>query len=512
MADPNYRGYNDPGMAKAFDDLAKVFAPPTPQEILAGAKAQETRQKMQALSDFYKAANDPSYDPRRIDLMGIGAGLFTPTTGFGARDMHDVTQRRGQDLTLQGTKYSADASAGAARYGHDLTYKARTYDTDVTARTSRENNTADNTRAVTTSLLTPVQQGATRFVPPDVASLYKVPETQSGMVELQPGQKAFTPDASGKPGAGGTLQGNPKPLNDSEMKALIIGTMPKEQQEAIAFGATPVETAPDATGTLKPMTRPQVLAGGKPAIDNTHAKQIFNYKAPDGRSGTATLDGTGSPIDATTRQPLPQGTQLQAPSGVQSKDPLGATTANVTEANRKAAQLDVMGRSLDGYETLLKNNPGIVGIPGAVRGAAQNAVSVVEEFSSAFGKLSPMAKLTEDQVKNYAAQIGAVSRDPAIQAARIAEADLAYKWAQMQNPTGEVSRQAFERALDAVTGGTLRNNQSALEAIAAMRQAIERERGGVEALRRGGNPGPAQNGGAQTIQTPHGNVTIQRVQ
>lgn len=499
MADnPYYRPYNDPSIAKGFDELAKVFAPPTAQDVYAAARAQAERQKMQGVAEMYKLAQDPNAQLQGMDKWGVATGTFAPNQSTYAVDQGNATKRRGDDLQLQGTLGSANIAAGAARYGADRNYAAHVYNTDVTARTSTANNAADNKTKLDLGMIAPVSKDATRFVPPDIASMYKTPKTQVGVVSAQQGEKNYLPD-------GRMLEGAPKPLTEEQVKATILGRQPQAVLDAIVFGSTPVENVPGPDGKLVPKTRPQVLAGGTAAVDRTHAQQMFNYRTTDGRSGAATIGPDGAPADAATGEKLPQGTILQHPSGVQNKDGLGATTANVTEANRKAAGLDVFDRALNDYEKLLRSNKGVVGLPGTVMGAAQNAVSVAQEFGQAFGNLSPMAKLGEEQVRQYAAAVGANSRNPAIAQARVLEADLAYKWAQMQNPTGEVSRQAFERALETITGGALRNNDSALEAISGMRQAIGRERQGVSSLRApSGTPAP-QGGppaGAPTAVNP----------
>lgn len=436
---PYYRGYNDSGLGEGFDNLAKIFAPPTLQDMYAGAKAQETRQKIQGLQQLYQMAQDPNFDQSKFDRMGAASGQWNPTQGYYAIDTRAGVDRRGQDIT---------------------------------AATSIANNYADNDRALQVALMAPTPKDAVVTRPPATAKRYGVPEQSIGIVAAQPGEKNFLPD-------GRVLEGNPKPLTDAEMKAKILGTMPPDQQAAVAFGNTPVE---NVNGV--PKTRPQVLEGGVAPVDNTHAAQVFNYKTPDGRTGSARFDPTTqSFVDSQTKQALPPGIMLQAPSGVQNQNGLGPTTANATDANKRAAQIAEALQAIDAYAAHLKNNPGVVGIPGAIRGTAQNALSVVQEFASAFGNVAPDAKIGADQAKALAARIGADHRDPAIAQARVMQLDLAYKLAQHENPTGEVSRQALERALETVAGGTLHNNESALESLQALRDIVARGQVGVDKLR-----------------------------
>lgn len=516
MAGPYERGYNDPAIAKSFDNLAKMYAPPSATDVYAGAKAQEVRQKMEGIARLYGI--DPSTNPTGYDQAGVAAGLYAPTQGFGARNMGDETKRFGIGVESGDRRRGQDLESGDRRYNVDQRTISDRYQVDEGNKTKIATTGMEQRGQTDRTMLGPVAKDATRFVPPDIAEMYKVPQQQTGIVAAQPGEKNFVPGPTGAPGAGPVLEGNPKPKTEAEVKGGIIAGLSPEEQRAVGFGSTPLETSKD---TGKPISRPDALATGTAVVDRTHAAQVFNYRTGDGKIGTARLDpATNAPVDSVTDQPLPQGSILQAPSGVQNQNGLGPTTANTTAANQKSAQLDVMDQTLNAYEHLVRNNPGVVGIPGAVRGAAQNAVSVVDEFAGSFGNIDPNVKVTADQVKAIAGHI-TQGRDPAIQQARVLEADLAYKLAQAQNPTGEVSRQAFERALDVVAGGTLRNNQTAIESIGALRDMVKRERSGVASLRAPGGAAPGaapQQGvapapaGPKVYDTPAGKVTVTPVQ
>lgn len=508
MADPyspvRVRGFGDPGLNQGFGNLAKMFAPPSIQDQYASTKSAEVRQKMGGIAELYRRAADPNATKEDLDRWGAVTNMWSPTSGFGARDMHDATQRRGQDISDATNRYGIGVASSDRRYGINVGSADTRRGQDMDSADKRRGQDVNAQTHVTTTLLSPVAKDAIRYVPPDIASLYKVDPMQPGVVAAQPGEKNYMPD-------GRVLEGGPKPLTKSEVEGKIIQSLTPAEQRAIGFGSTPVEVTRDpTTGKPTPMTRPQMLDTGAVPVPDKNA-QVFNYRTPQGSAGTAVFDPAANGlVDSQTRQPLPQGAQVQAPSGVQNKEGLGPTTANQTEANRIGAGLDVMEQTLTAYKDLLAKNPGIVGVPGSIRGAAQNAVSVLQEFGAAFGNLAPEARVTADQAQAIAARIGAGSRDPAIAQARVMQADLAYKWAQMQNPSGEVSRQAFERALDAISGGSLANNASALEAVDAIQQTLGRERQRVTSLRQPGAmpPGPPNAPGVQTIQTPNGPVTI----
>lgn len=489
-------GFNNPQLGRAFGNIASIFAPPNPQELYAYARAAESRQKTQRAADLWEKARDPNFDQSLFDRLNIAAGNYAPSSGYFSVGLKDATDRRGQDITSADRRYGIGVESADRRRGQDIQSGDSRYNTDAVARTAITTTGIRERGDTERRLLEPVGEGQTRFLPPSIASAWALPAQQSGVVKLNQGQKAVLPN-------GNEVQGNAKPLTDAEYKAIILGGMSPKQQQAIASGNTPVETVLGPDGKPRTMTRPEMIESGTPAAPKPG--NVYNWKG-----GTAVMGPDGKLVDTQTGQVLPPGEGVQAPSGVQSKDPLGATTANVTEANRKAANLQVMGQALSAYKNLLQNNPGIVGIPGAVRGAAQNVVSVAQEFGQAFGNLAPDAKIGADQVAQIAGQL-TQGRDPAIAQLRVMQADLAYKWAQMQNPSGEVSRQAFERALETLSGGTLANNQSALEAVTAIEQALAREQAAVAALRNPGagpQPGPPNAPGVQTIQTPAGPVTI----
>jgi len=506
MADPyapvRVRGFGDPGLNQGFGNLAKMFAPPSIQDQYASSKAAEVRQKMGGIAELYRLAADPNAQPGDLDRWGAVTNTWSPTSGFVARDMHDATTRRGQDVKDATDRYGIGVASSDRRYAVNVGSADTRRGQDLDDTTKRRGQDINANTQVTTTLLSPVAKDSTRFVPPDIATLYKLPPLQSGVVAAAPGEKNYMPD-------GRVLEGGVKPLTETEEKAKIIAQLSPEERRAIGFGTTPVEVTRDpTTGKPTPMTRPQMLDTGAVPVPDKSA-QVFNYRTPTGAAGTAVFDPTANGlVDSQTRQPLPQGAQVQAPSGVQNKEGLGPTTANQTTANNKAAGLDVMERTLEAYKTLIANNPGIVGVPGALRGTAQNAVSVLQEFGQAFGNIAPEARVTADQAAALAQHIGAGSRDPAIAQARVMQADLAYKWAQMQNPTGEVSRQAFERALEVITGGTLANNKSALEAIEAMQQAVARERQGVASLRNPGGSAPRPGIGPRVLNLPDGRGTV----
>jgi hypothetical protein len=210
--------FNDPAIAQAVGGIAEMFAPPSAQDQYAAVKTAETQQKMTALAEMYRAANDPNISREQRENAAIAFGTYAPNQSFYAVDQGNLT--------------------------------------------SRQNNTADNTTKITTTgmqeqgqttraMLEPVAAGATRFVPPDVASMFKVDDLQRGNVVLSPGETATLP---GQNGVGGmTLAGAPKPLTAEEVKGSIIAGLSPEEQRAVGIGNTPVQNVvgPDGKPVIK---------------------------------------------------------------------------------------------------------------------------------------------------------------------------------------------------------------------------------------------------------------------
>ncbi|MBI2240288.1 MAG: hypothetical protein HYU59_05730 [Magnetospirillum gryphiswaldense] len=442
------RPYNlteDPHFAQGINTLAKMFAPPSAQEVYAGAKAQETRQKVGMLADLYKLAKDPDFDQSRFDRVGAASGQWTPNQGYYAVDQHNAT--------------------------------------------SRANNTADNARALEQTdreqfgqtertLLGPVSAGATRFVPPSIAGMYGLPEQQVGVISASQGEKVVTPD-------GRTVMGAPKPLTKSEVEGRILAGLPDDIKRAVAIGGTPVESVvgPDN----KPVIKFRADAVDMQPYDKpSGSPNTTNYRSPDGKTGTAVYDPILGWKDTQTGAALPQGAQtfdLKA-QGTLAEVGLAPTTANNTSANNQAAEVTRMLNMLDTYEGLIDQNPGVVGLPGAIRGAAQNAVAAGTDFARAFGDKAPEVNETLMSIKTGLQGVAPEYFDQSIPEAQFLQGALAYGLARTENPSGEVSRQAFERAMERVQGGgMLANNQSTKAQIGAFRKVLQTQLQGIDVLR-----------------------------
>jgi len=234
------RYYNDPQIGQAFSNLASVFAPPSGSDLAGYAAAGAKKAEAQRLADLFNYAQSPEFNQSTFDRLGQASGQWSPSNGY--------------------------------------------YGVDVGARTSRENNAADNARAlqanaadnaraleqtkltntkdITTSMLAPVGQGATRIVPPSIASMFGVPETQVGVINAGQGDTVVTPD-------GRTIMGAPKQLTDSEVKGLILQGLPQNDQRNAALAGVDVEQTLGPDGKPIYVNRPE--AAGKTAYNKPTA-------------------------------------------------------------------------------------------------------------------------------------------------------------------------------------------------------------------------------------------------
>lgn len=250
------RYYNDPALGQAFSNLAGMFAPPSGGDLAGYATAKAKREEASRLAELFAYAKDPAYDQTVADRMGVLGGLYAPTQSFYSVDQGNAVARRGQDITastaLQ-TNAADNARAIQERQMMEAAAMERLGIADATTRrgddldfsASRQNNAADNARAleqtrlgntkdVTTALLAPVGQGATRFVPGSIADMYGLPEQQVGVVNAGQGEMLTLPD-------GRTVAGAAKPLSKDQVEGQILDALGPADRRRVAMDGVQVE-------------------------------------------------------------------------------------------------------------------------------------------------------------------------------------------------------------------------------------------------------------------------------
>lgn len=244
--------YHDPALAKAFDNLAGMFAPPGGTDLAGYATANAKRQEAEQRKWLFENAMTPEAAARAA-ATGV-ANYGNTLQGF---QQTDATTRRGQD---------------------------------VTAQTSVGNNQRDNNRAMAQTRYGALSEGQSLpAMPQSVADQYKLPaaeDPQAGIVKLNQNQIA-----ANVPGVG-TLQGNMRPTTMDEWMAMQLerqrtgGTITDQQIADMAFGkqgGAPVQAiGPD--GKPAYMTPGAAVRQGAAPYDAASGKKV---------EGTAIHPATG---------------------------------------------------------------------------------------------------------------------------------------------------------------------------------------------------------------------------
>ena len=454
------RYYNDPQLGQAFSNLAEAFRPPSPSEILAGVSAQAKRAEMQRADEVYRRLTAAGVSREEADRYGIAGGLYNPNSSYYSVDQGNATTRRGQD---------------------------------VAAGTSRANN-ADNNRAdLLKTALQPTREGeVSPGLPKSVADFYRVPTLPGGrgIVKLNEGQRAILPPAPGG-GPPQALEGRDKPMSEGEWKAALGAKAVKDGLiddagiAAIVMSGVPVETV-QGPGGVPTYARRNDAVGRPAAAVSTSRPQNGQAVLRDGTRVPAVQGPNGRWVHAQTGAPLPDDitiTNLATPQGSNADIGLSPTTANTTSANNQAAEITRTLNMLDYYEGLVRGNPGVVGLPGLIRGTAQNAGQVIEDLTKAYGSEAPKLQGAANDIKTGLQRVAPGLFDPKIPEAQFYQGTLAYALARSENPTGEVSRQAYDRAFERIQGGMLANSASALAATGALRKTLQSQLDSVRVLR-----------------------------
>lgn len=446
--------YADPALAKSFDNLSSLFAAPTGADVYGYTHAAAEKAKAGRLADLYRLAQDPNTPQSTIDRIGVASGAYNPNQSYYSVDQNNATSIHNQDTTntttIKKTQMDNDASL------------ARQYAQPVH-----------------------VGQNETVYMPTQTAAATGLPGMFGGQISLSPGEKVI------KPG-GDVVQGNSKPLTDAETRGAILGKLPENEQRVAALGSVPTEIVKGADGQPTNVFRPDAV-GKTPVMDDSKTPKptVANYKLADqqgkpGLAGTAILDPVGGFWkDSQTGEKLPAGavTYTAALQGDKAGTGLGPTTANTTSANTRAAEVTRALDVLDLYEGLIKNKPGVVGIPGLIRGTAQDAVATARDVANSFGKTVPQIQDATNELSKGLKGVAPEMFDPSIPEADFYKGTLAYALARTENPSGEVSRQAYDRAHQRIAGGVLSNPDSILAATGAFRKTLQTELNAIGTLR-----------------------------
>ncbi|KQO69542.1 hypothetical protein ASF22_02730 [Methylobacterium sp. Leaf87] len=429
------RFYNDEGIGRGFQNIAGALAPPDASDQLAGQKALEIRDKGLRLAELYANTQDPQYD-RRATLLGLQTGS--------------------QSLEAVGLNNATTRSTNAADNARAIQQEAM-----------RQSGDTDRT------MLAPVAQDATRFVPGRIAKMYGVPEQQYGSASLQPGEKVVRADGS-------ELQGTPKPLSTDEVQAGAMQVLPANDLRSIIMGKAPVENVQTPDGP-RVQYRDRAV-GSAPAATPVTPQNATNYQTPDGKQGTAVLRD-GVLMDSQTGQPIPAGSKQFSTAVQGGQDATGIGAANVNKAGQQLLDLDLADAAMDSYAQLLNETPGAQGALGAARRSFQDLVAtggeagqVLQKQDAEVRRLVGENRFSPEVLQRFG------GFDPKLSAVEGARQRAIALQAAASGGGAQVSNRDVERVEAEIGGGgLLANNSSSLANIAQAKRtnALVRSKLGV---------------------------------
>lgn len=475
--------YYDPQLGQAIEGLGKAFAPPSGQDLAGYATAGAKKQEAERLAWLFGNPNDPTASARAA-LTGVQGFGQTPA-GFG---MTDATNRY---------KIGVDSA------------------TDL----ERQRLVGANNLALKRAEPLVLSEGQTAFVPPAEQTARQMPATLRGNIAAKPGEVVTTP-------TGEVFTGTPKPLGMDEWLASQAaavragGGMSDEQVIAAALKGAQTEGVVGPDGKPRVAFSATAAAQGMQPVSDKMPKPTNMHAVVSGRPPIPIVqnaDGSWRPADS-REPPLPQGWSLAHPPTPQgTNEQVGiATKTNIGDANNQEAQITYALNRVQEFKKLLAGNPGVMGVPGKIRGLAQDFGAFISEMEGTYGKQIALRTPTEVQglIDTLMSKKG---YDPAIRQAYAMALEMAYLDAKASDPSGEVNVREMERFLNKYDGGLagnmgvmpgLNDLESRLRTQLATRVPNLRAPGSVAPPAAGTPSGPA---GGRTIQTQRGPVTIEEV-
>lgn len=256
------RQWNDPALGAGFENLAAAFAPPSGSDMAGYATAGAKKAEADRLAWLFQNSSDPTASARSA-LTGVQGYGQTPA-GFAATDATD--------------RYGIDSAAASA------------------ANVAGINNEGALARQNAEPVI--VGKDQTAMLPQQTQAATGLPGLFTGVVGAAPGETVQVP--------GQTEPMRGAPTMDT-FKAAIMSGLPEPIQQAVASGMTGLK---EIIMGGKPQFQTELAAVGQAPYQKPEGVDVKNYITPDGRTGSAIVEPTGAIKDASTGEPLPQGTRL----------------------------------------------------------------------------------------------------------------------------------------------------------------------------------------------------------
>lgn len=458
--------YNNPALAKAFAGLGAAFGPPKASDIYAYARAQQLRDAIARQREGF-AALQGQLDPTAFNLLRAGgASAFK---GYGGYNLANAAAQPGATPQRLGALYvgAGHAPTQTMQADAERIRGAMQRQQSVNA-TSAANNAANNARAIAVAGMRPMGPNQV-MVRPDGSRTY-------GTSVLNPGQLQRLDPASPDSAA---LAGVPKPLTVDNVRAGALSKLPTDTINRNTMAGSGVETVMGPDGKPQITTRADAI-GAEPAPKSSANPKVMMAVSQDGKViGPAIVVG-GRLVNPQNNQPYPPDVRVTETRSDMSQ--ITTATKSKFDAARTVAR-DTLS-TIQQYEDLIRNNAGAVGLAARIKGTMQNLLATGDAMSKAFGGIA--SPVVESVNRNITA--GAQLKpyfDTSIPAAQFLQHILAYKLAQNENPQGEVSRQAFERALQTIGSGWLDTDKSILAKMATFRKSIQSKIDAMAASQKG---------------------------
>lgn len=346
--------YNDPNLGAAFSNLAAAFAPPSGADLAGYATASAKKEEAARLAELFNYAKSADYDQTMADRMSIMGGLYNPNQSYYSVDQGNQVAMRGQDIT---------------------------------AKSALDVANLNNQNEILKTIMAPVAENATRFVPQMVQDKYGIPALQSGNISANQGQTITTAD-------GRTITGQQKPLTESEFSAqqlqrlLDTGTLTDNMLVENYVGQrAPVEAVGPDGKSIFMSPGAAITQGAQPYIKPTGATKNAIAVMPGTNIQVPAVQGDdGSWKHAQTGETLPADIQIHnLPTPTGSNEQIGLSKPVNAYLERSIIDAQSTRSTVDNLLSLIEKSPASQGMVGSLRGTVQNLIQTGGEIGNLFG-------------------------------------------------------------------------------------------------------------------------------
>jgi hypothetical protein len=425
--------YRDPAIAQSFNNIAAMFAPPSGSDAQGFAVANAQRAEAERKAQIY--ANPDSAQAAELAARLGYANYGQTQPGFAQTDL---TNRRAQDV---------DAST-------------RLRSTQMNNDTVLATNKLDNATKSITSLFgarDPYQ--VQPAVPAEVAGLVGLPAVPE-------------------------MRGAPKPMSETEVKGAERqdlrnrGVLTDDNLKDTIMGQQAPVTVQSADGRTVYTTPGNAALNQLPAAAAPTSKTapLFTAILPGGAQVSAVQREDGL-FNAQTNEKLPPEAKVfnvPTPQGSSADVGMGSAT-NKTKAQALRSSVANANELMKSIDQTVRNNPAAAGFAANIVSFAQDAKQVINELGQTFGG-DPNSPMSGAEFQAFANKLlpNTPGYNPVYRQVKSQLLELAYANAKLDNPSGEVSRSALERQIEALGLGGVGNDESVLAVLQGSRGRLER--------------------------------------